>query len=639
MPLGGLEGGGGGSAIIEVANYSALPSPIGLGGELYAVLASQGTKWLPGSLGGTYYPKGLYYSDNVNWVFTETPYNANQATVDAGTNDDQFVTSKTFNDSAQLAAKAPLASPTFTGVVTTPDITVTGLTTTRVVFATTGGALTDDANLTFGSGNLNIGTSVTTPLLIGGSAVGDKVSVKATTGNGTLTATAFELLVGNNGATVPITVLNNGRVGINNTTPNNADSIASEISIGNSSKAATGITFFTTTTSASHLFFADGNSGGALYRGAISYRHATDDLLLRAGWNGSSTTGLKLTTSTLVVDHQPATTGATTPFSFTTPASTTQTASTETIGFRVNMSATIQHATGTITTQRDSVFDARTHTAVGASVITNAATLAITGAPIAGTNATITNGYALWLQSGNMLISSGTLSIGAPTASPMGASVFTSNTGSTGANTQNPSGMAFVHAGTGFGSTIYYGIGIQNRSLSALSAGMGVGILMGLGYGSGSFVNTRITSYAIGTVSSSLDSAFGIQTSIGGTAAERFTFYKESFGINTTTPNSYLNVNGSFSTAYVQKTAAYVITSSDFTIECTSGTFDITLPTAVGIKGRIYVIANSGAGTITLATTSSQTIDGNASGVLTLTQNKSYTVQSNNSNWVIIAVK
>lgn len=38
-----------------------------------------------------------------------------QATVDAGTNDDQFVTSKTFNDSAQLAAKAPLASPTFTG--------------------------------------------------------------------------------------------------------------------------------------------------------------------------------------------------------------------------------------------------------------------------------------------------------------------------------------------------------------------------------------------------------------------------------------------------------------------------------------------------------------------------------------------
>lgn len=75
------------------------------------------------------YPVALIYKLSIaaiNWQnldqdyvldmgITETPYNANQATVDAGTNDDQFVTSKTFNDSAQLAAKAPLASPTFTG--------------------------------------------------------------------------------------------------------------------------------------------------------------------------------------------------------------------------------------------------------------------------------------------------------------------------------------------------------------------------------------------------------------------------------------------------------------------------------------------------------------------------------------------
>jgi hypothetical protein len=300
----------------------------------------------------------------------------------------------------QLAAKAPLASPIFTGTVTTPAIAISGLTSTRIPIVGIGGLLGDDAALTFGSGNLNVGTSTTVPLIIGGSAVGDKVSIKATTGNGTLTSTAFELLVGNNGATVPITVLNNGRIGINNTTPNNADSIASELSIGNSSKAGTGVTFFTTTTSTSHLFFADGNSGGALYRGAISYRHLTDDIILRAGWNGSSATGLKLTTSTLVVDHQPATTGATTPFDFTTPASTNQTLSTETIGVRFNMSASIQHATGALTTQRDFVIDARTHTAVGASVITNSATLAITGAPIAGSNTTLTNRYAIWTQNG-----------------------------------------------------------------------------------------------------------------------------------------------------------------------------------------------------------------------------------------------
>ena len=36
----------------------------------------------------------------------------------------------------------------------------------------------------------------------------------------------------------------------------------------------------------------------------------------------------------------------------------------------------------------------------GASTVTNAATLAISGAPVAGTNATITNPYALWVESG-----------------------------------------------------------------------------------------------------------------------------------------------------------------------------------------------------------------------------------------------
>lgn len=106
MPLVGGEASG--NAIVEVANYSALPAANTVPGELYAVLASQGTWWLPGTLGGTYYNKGLYYSDGTNWVYTETPYNANQATVNAGTNDEQFVTPKTFNDSAQLAAKASL---------------------------------------------------------------------------------------------------------------------------------------------------------------------------------------------------------------------------------------------------------------------------------------------------------------------------------------------------------------------------------------------------------------------------------------------------------------------------------------------------------------------------------------------------
>jgi len=81
-------------------------------------------------------------------------------------------------------------------------------------------------------------------------------------------------------------------------------------------------------------------------------------------------------------------------------AHTAQTASTELIDLNFNLARTVQFATGAIATQRAVVFQAPTYAAVGASVITNAATLAITGAPIAGANVTITRAMALWVQDG-----------------------------------------------------------------------------------------------------------------------------------------------------------------------------------------------------------------------------------------------
>lgn len=81
-------------------------------------------------------------------------------------------------------------------------------------------------------------------------------------------------------------------------------------------------------------------------------------------------------------------------------AHTNLTASTESIQFRVNGSATMTFATGALTTERYAVIDAPTIAFAGASTLTNAATLAITGAPTAGTNATITNPYAFWVQAG-----------------------------------------------------------------------------------------------------------------------------------------------------------------------------------------------------------------------------------------------
>jgi hypothetical protein len=87
-----------GSSITVVANYSALPDPTTVSGKFYWAEASQGTSWLPGSLGGTYYNSGMYYSNGVSWSFVNVPYQATQAEVDAGTNNDKFVTPKTLKD-------------------------------------------------------------------------------------------------------------------------------------------------------------------------------------------------------------------------------------------------------------------------------------------------------------------------------------------------------------------------------------------------------------------------------------------------------------------------------------------------------------------------------------------------------------
>jgi|ERR1700741_268713 len=86
--------------------------------------------------------------------------------------------------------------------------------------------------------------------------------------------------------------------------------------------------------------------------------------------------------------------------------------------------------------------------------------------------------------------------------------------------------------------------------------------------------------------------------------------------------------------SYVSKTANYTATISDFTIECTANTFTITLPTAVGKKGKVYNIKNSGTGLITVVGTGGQLIDGQSSQLIY--KPNSLSVQSNGSTWIII---
>lgn len=95
--------------------------------------------------------------------------------------------------------------------------------------------------------------------------------------------------------------------------------------------------------------------------------------------------------------HAPAVaTGTAAPdLTITGAANTALTATTERTSVLINGSAIQQFAAGTITTQRYMRIQAPTYSFVTASTIANAATLSISGAPIAGTNATLTKRWAI----------------------------------------------------------------------------------------------------------------------------------------------------------------------------------------------------------------------------------------------------
>lgn len=86
-------------------------------------------------------------------------------------------------------------------------------------------------------------------------------------------------------------------------------------------------------------------------------------------------------------------------------------------------------------------------------------------------------------------------------------------------------------------------------------------------------------------------------------------------------------------TAY-STTGSILVTDSFITV---SGTITRTLPTAVGVKGRVYTIKMTGSGVVTLDTTGGQTIDGASTYVLRDT-NGGIALISDGSNWLVKGV-
>jgi hypothetical protein len=108
-------------------------------------------------------------------------------------------------------------------------------------------------------------------------------------------------------------------------------------------------------------------------------------------------------------------------------------------------------------------------------------------------------------------------------------------------------------------------------------------------------------------------------------------------GVGTTSPTSTFQDAGSFSLKITTQTGNYTATASDYTILMNNTTpKSVTLPTASGITGRIYVIKKISTGTSTVKTTGSETIDGATTKSLA-SQYDYIMVQSDGTNWVIIS--
>ena len=109
---------------------------------------------------------------------------------------------------------------------------------------------------------------------------------------------------------------------------------------------------------------------------------------------------------------------------------------------------------------------------------------------------------------------------------------------------------------------------------------------------------------------------------------------------------NYLNVSGLTETSGITSTggitfkqvtinSSYTATTSDYMIDVTGGTFTVSLPSAVGIQGRLLVVKNNGGGAVTVDPYGSETIDGKP--FVILGETNTIQLASNGTEWVALS--
>jgi len=161
---------------------------------------------------------------------------------------------------------------------------------------------------------------------------------------------------------------------------------------------------------------------------------------------------------------------------------------------------------------------------------------------------------------------------------------------------------------------------------------------IGLGGSSGSLITTGSNNLMIGNATQPINGAKNRQLNIANIIYGDSIYLPEGrigIGNGNNTPKSTFDIKGSVSLT-INNGGGITLSEDHYTYLISSSGATVTLPTAVGIKGRVYIIKLTASGTATVNTTSSELIDGASTYSLTA-QYKYIHVQSDGANWFIIA--
>jgi hypothetical protein len=176
----------------------------------------------------------------------------------------------------------------------------------------------------------------------------------------------------------------------------------------------------------------------------------------------------------------------------------------------------------------------------------------------------------------------------------------------------------------------------QNLPLSALT------YVSGGTYSAGTitFTNTSGSTFQVtGLTTGSTSTVGGEYLPLSGGTVTGNTIFTSGLTASTLTVTGLTQTSGITSTGGIifphkTITANYTATTSDYFINITGGTFDVTLQSAVGVEGKLLVVKNEGVGIINVLSVSGQTIDDRTD--VLLTKGNSLQIVSDGKNWVIL---